>query len=164
MATICEKLGICDLNQSDIPVPDIKNTVFNDHYKELLEQVAKSKKMVKHKDDDFSDVQDYMKWKSVEQSRMAFRIRSEMVNEVRGNFKDRYRRKGGEDALTCQECPTGVMETQSHCVICPKWQDLRTGLELDKMDDLVTFFQRLHKEQLKGRTGSPVSAQNVSIV
>ena len=59
VATICEKLGKCDLKQSDVPVPDIKNTVFNDHYKELLQHITESKKTVKN--DYLSDVQDYIK-------------------------------------------------------------------------------------------------------
>ena len=35
-----------------------------------------------------------MKEKSVENSRMAIRIRCEMVKEVNGNFKDKHSRKG----------------------------------------------------------------------
>ena len=31
---------------------------------------------------------------SVEQCRMAFRIRCKMVDEKKGNFKDKYRRRG----------------------------------------------------------------------
>ena len=140
----------------------IKKAVFNHHYLELKEQLAKSKKMTNHKEDDFTQIQPYMKWNSVDQCRMAFRVRSEMVDEIRGNFKDKYRRTGGEAALACQVCPSGLIETQSHCVQCPKWQDLRLWLELNKMEDLVTFFQRLLNEKVKGRTGSLRAAQRVS--
>ena len=64
-----------DLNDNDIPAASIKKAIFNHHYQELQEQVAKSKKMLDHKDDDFTQVQEYMKYKSVDQSRIAFRIR-----------------------------------------------------------------------------------------
>ena len=120
--------------------------------------------MLSHKEDDFTKVQEYMKWKSVDQSRTAFRIRSEMVDEVRGNFKDKWKRKGGEAALACQECPSGMMETQSHCDTCPKWEDIRTGLDMNKLEDMVTFFQRFLTERVKGRTGSLGAAQQVSSV
>ena len=43
--------------------------------------MAKSKKIMKYKEEDFTEVQEYMKGKSVEQSRMAFRVRSELVNK-----------------------------------------------------------------------------------
>ena len=36
-----------------------------------------------------------MKGKSVDKCRMAFRIRCEMVKEIKGNYKDKYRRMGG---------------------------------------------------------------------
>ena len=68
--------------------------------------------MMAHKDDNFKEVQPYMKGKSVENARLAFRIRCEMVNEIRGNYKDKYRRIGGEGALICQDCPDGVPQTQ----------------------------------------------------
>ena len=126
--------------------------------------MAKSNKMLGHKDDNFTQVQEYRKWKSVDQSRIAFRIRSETVDEVRGNFKDKWKRKGGEAALACQECPSGLMETQSHCVTCPKWQDIRMGLDMNKIEDLVTFFQRFLTEKVKCRTGSQGAAQQVSSV
>ena len=55
--------------------------------------------MMKYKDEDFSKPQSYLNEKSVENSRMAFRIRSEMVQDIRGNYKDKYSRHGGEHAL-----------------------------------------------------------------
>ena len=80
---------------------------------------------------------------------MSFRIRSEMVQEVRANYKDKYRRKGGEQALLCQEYTCGVIETQSHCLECPKWKSLRLGLDVEKLEDMVVFFQKLLKERSK---------------
>jgi hypothetical protein len=85
---------------------------------------------------------------------MAFRIRCEMVKEIKGNFKDKYRRKGGEEALKCDDCDCDQVETQSHCLVCPHWNDIRRGLELDKMDGMVTFFQRLILERLRDKIGS----------
>ena len=45
--------------------------------------------MLKHNDEDFGEVQEYMRIKSVDYCRMAFRIRCEMVPEIKGNFKDK---------------------------------------------------------------------------
>ena len=83
---------------------------------------------------------------------MASKIRCEMVPEIKGNFKDRYRRKGGEEALKCEECSTGEIESQSHSLECPKWDSIRNGLELHKLEDMVTFFQKLLGERMKTKS------------
>ena len=105
---------------------------------------------MKHKENNFQEVQDYMLDKNVEKSRMSFRIRCEMVPEVKGNFKDKHRRKGGEDALICNDCSNNEIQTQSHCLVCPKWDSFRSGLEMNKLDDLVIFFQRLLMKKQRG--------------
>ena len=118
--------------------------------------------MKKHEDNTFTDVQPYFKGKSVDNIRMAFRIRTELVEEVRGNFKDKFKRKGGEAALECQECFSGQIETQDHCLECPRWQEIRKGLELNKIEGMVTFFQRLLSERMDKKNGSIGAAQPVS--
>ena len=95
-----------------------------------------------------------MNGKVVSNCRMAFSIRCEMVNEVKGNHKDKYRRKGGEEALKCEDCHSNQIQTQTHCLTCPHWEDIRKGLEIDKIEGMVTFFQRMLKERLRERTGS----------
>ena len=133
--------------------------MINHHYLEVKSKVESSKKMMSHKDDNFKEVQPYMKGKSVENVRLAFRIRCEMVNEIRGNYKDKYRRIGGEGALICQDCPDGVTQTQSHCLVCPKWKQFRSDLELSNMPDLVKYFQRMLLERSKVKTGSNGAAR-----
>ena len=98
--------------------------------------------MMKHQNDDFRNVQGYMKEKSIEKSRTAFKIRCEMIPEIKGNFKDRYRRIGGEEALKCHKCSTGEIESQSHCLVCPSWENIRNALEVNKLDAMVIFFQK----------------------
>ena len=154
VSDICNELNILDINDQDIPEGVLKRAVFDHHLEEIKEKVSNSKKMMKHKEDNFQEVQDYMLDKNVEKSRMSFRIRCEMVPEVKGNFKDKHRRKGGEDALICNDCSNNEIQTQSHCIVCPKWDCIRSGLEMNKLDDLVIFFQRLLMEKTKGRSGS----------
>ena len=62
-----------------------------------------------------------------------------MVNEVRGNFKSKYVRNGGEAALLCDNCDQRQVETQSHCLICPKWEGIRQGLDVTTIEGLTTF-------------------------
>jgi hypothetical protein len=65
--------------------------------------------------------------------------------------KNHYTRNGGESALVCDNCECGVIETQSHCMVCPKLEGIRQGLDLTKIDDLSTFFQQLLAERAKVR-------------
>ena len=77
-----------------------------------------------------------------------------LVKEIKGNYKDKYRRMGGEQALKCDDCGGDQVQTQSHCLVCPHWDNIRGDLDLEKMDGMVTFFQRLLAERLQGKTGS----------
>ena len=38
---------------------------------------------------------------------------------------------------------------QSHCLECPAWEQLREGLNLKKIDDLVIFFRKMLAEMSK---------------
>ena len=133
--------------------------MFDHHYGEIKSKIASSKKMMSHKDEDFTEVQNYIKGKSVEHIRVAFRIRCEMVPEIRSNYKDKYKRKGGEAAVLCPEFPAQEMETQSHCLVCPRWEDIRSGLDLTRIDDMVLFFQKLLNERMKAKSRSQGAAQ-----
>ena len=149
---ICSELGIPNLNYHDIPASHIKKAILHHHDKNMMEEVAKSKKMMKHTNNDVSKVQKYMLGKSVDNCRMAFRIRCEMVNDIKDNFKDKYKRLGGEAALKCEDCSEDQIQTQSHCLICPHWEEIRIGLTLDSIDGVVTFFKQLLLERSREKT------------
>ena len=91
---ICRELGIPDTTVREVSKGEVKRLILVHHDRQLLEDVEKSNKMRQHSADNFEDVQEYLKGKSVENCRMAFRIRCEMVKEVKGNCKDKYRRRG----------------------------------------------------------------------
>jgi hypothetical protein len=151
---ICKQLTIPDLNENTLTAGQIKTAVYDHHDRKLVEDVGKCKKMMEHKNDNFSKVQDYMTGKSVDSCRLAFRIRCELVKEIKGNFKDKYRRKGGADAILCDDCNRKEIQTQSHCLVCPHWEEIRRGLPLDKLEGMVIFFQRMLQEKSRGRLGS----------
>ena len=147
---ICHALGIPDANELIITKQEVKRAIVQHHYNDMVESVKEKKKLDAIKEDDFSDVQPYFKDKSVENVRMAFKIRTEMVPEIPGNYKNKYRVKGSEtDGLKCSECEEDVIWTQSHCLTCPAWSEIREGLELTKIEDLVVFFRKLLVERLR---------------
>ena len=93
------------------------------------------------KDEDFSETQDYFKNKSVESTRMAFKVHSKMVADIPCNFKNKYKKEG----LICSYCTQGEEMEQGHCIKCPAWSELRQGLDLTNIMDLVVFFRNLLK-------------------
>ena len=87
---------------------------------------------------------------SVENTRMGFMIRTQMVPKIPGNFKNKYRVRGTErEGLVCTECPEEEIMTQSHCLTCSAWSELREGLDLTLTGDLVKFFRKLLVEREK---------------
>ena len=142
------------MNENIISEVDIKRAILDHHDRELVDEIAKSKKMMRHKDDSFKSVQNYMEGKSLDNCRMAFRIRCELVKEIKGNFKDKYRRREGDQGLICDDCDSEEIQTQSHCLECPNWEDLRRGIDVTKIDDLVKYFQQMLTERLRRKSGS----------
>ena len=96
---ICNQVGIPDLNNVIVSKEETKAAIIDHHYKDLKEQLGKSTgKLEKIKDDYFSEIQGYFSDKSVENTRMAFKVRSEMVPDINGNFKNKFRKKETGDA------------------------------------------------------------------
>ena len=124
--------------------------IFEHHYKDIVEIVNKQTKLETIRGEDFRNIPEYFDEKSIENSRMSFKIRSHMVPDIPGNFKNRYRGSGSaRDGLVCDQCQEGEIFTQSHCLTCPAWSDLREGLELSKISDLVSFFRKLLVERAR---------------
>ena len=60
----------------------------------------------------------------------------------------------------CTHCQEEVVMDQAHCIVCPAWEDIRQGLDMREIMDLVKFFQRMldkldkEKKKKKGSAGS----------
>ena len=147
---ICEEIGIPDVNYVKVSKHDIKKAIFENHYNDMVKIVKTKTKLENIQDEDFHEIQDYFGDKSVENTRMAFRIRTQMVRDIPGNYKNKYKVKGTvNEGLVCSECDTGEILTQSHCLTCLTWAELRTGLDLTNIQDLVVFFRKLLVERAK---------------
>ena len=80
----------------------------------------------------------------MENTRLAFRVRTKLVKNIPGNFKNMY--KNNKEGMKCSHCSEDIL-TQSHCVICPGMGELRDGLDMENIADMVTFFRRLMKKR-----------------
>ena len=150
VAEICAKIGISDVNRTKVNKSDVRKAVFEHHYEEMINVVKDQKKLEDIKEDDFREVQNYFAGKSVVDTRMGFRIRTQMVPQIPANFKNKYRVRGTEsEGLVCLECDEGEIMTQSHTLTCSAWTELREGLDLSNIKDMVVFFRKLLVEREK---------------
>ena len=151
VSEICEEVDIPDINDFVVSKGTIRTAIFEHHYSFMMgEMEEKYKKLEDIKNEDFREVQEYIKNKSVYIGRMAFKIRTKMVSDIPANFKNKFRVKKGEDeCLVCLYCDEGQLMDQAHCLQCVKWVDMREGLDLTNIEDLVNFFSQMLKEKTK---------------
>ena len=93
MKEICDTINIPDVNEVFLPKTVIKKAVFDHHLKEMKKEVMSMKKLEQIKNDDFSHVQDYFMNKSIENARMSFKLRSQMLENIPGNFKKHIQKR-----------------------------------------------------------------------
>ena len=89
-----------------------------------------------------------MKQKSLADSRLIFRLRTEMV-DVKDNMRNKY--KGSQ--VHGDACNMKEPESQVHVMACPGYEDLRAGKDMMKDEDLVSYFREvlLLREKRKHR-------------
>ena len=88
---------------------------------------------------------------------MAFRIMSQMVDEIPCNFKKIYSKRNNSSdqnyGLFCPHCQNRQLFIQKHVLSCLKWTELRGDLNMNSINDLVTFFKGLLVEKEKMESG-----------
>ena len=91
---ICQEIGLEDLNDNDICKEKVKEEIFYHHYKEMKEDMSKLTKLEDIKNEDFREVQDYMKCCAIEQARLTFSLRSKMY-DCCANYDGKYDEDNG---------------------------------------------------------------------
>ena len=84
---ICREIGVENVNEKVVSRQELKTAVEWHNIKEAKEDMEKLKKMAGVRNQDFRKPQEYMKERSVEKARQAFRVRSKMIKSVKMNFK-----------------------------------------------------------------------------
>ena len=135
------------VNINFVPIKVIKEAIFMHHYADMKTALEGSSKLENIKHKDFRKPQKYMEEKSIENGRLAFRIRSKRVNKIPDNFKNKF--KNDPQWLKCNYCSSGEVLSQSHCLMCPAWVEIREGLDMEEIKDLTLFFRRMLMERAK---------------
>ena len=121
----------------------------------MLHLFETSKKLKDIKSDNFRGMQEYFNDRNLANSRMKFKIRTKMVENVPGNFKNRF--KYSETGLNCSSCK--IEMTQDHCALCPARAELRAGLNMDNIDDVVIYFRRYLTHEKKSKNSASLQDQ-----
>ena len=80
-------VGLEDINQKEVDKEAMEEAIFFQNYKEMKQDLQGFKKLEEIKHNDFTKMPEYMEDKSLENARMAFRIKSKMVQSIKMNYK-----------------------------------------------------------------------------
>ena len=97
----------------------------------------KMKKMSKLKDkvEETFEMKDYLRNKIIIEARTMFKFRSKMF-KCKMNFKNVQTFK--EDLWLCDSCQSQI-DTQSHVLFCPAYQQLRIDKDIKNDEDLIKY-------------------------
>ena len=145
---LCQALGLPDIIKERISKPKwenmVKKAVLESHEEELTAEVQSKRKLEGIVDEDMKR-KDYFKQKSLEDTRMLFRIRTRML-DLKANFKNKPAFR--KDGWVCDGCKKEV-ETSGHVMSCQAYELIREGKDLSTDRDLVQFFKEVMKIRMK---------------
>ena len=147
VSKICHEIGIPNVNDEFVPTKAIKEAISSHHYSDMKKDLESSSKLEEIKHEEFREPQKYMHERSIENGRLAFQIRSKMVKDIPANFKNKF--KKDSEGLKCKYCTSDDILSQSHCLVCPAWQELRVGLDMKQIKDLTIFFRKMLLERAR---------------
>ena len=93
---------------------------------------------------------DYFKELNVNDSRVRFKIASEMLPSIKMNFQSD--KKFTADCWTCDGCRDGLTDkrdSQNHVIFCEAYEEFRIGKDLSKDQDLVDYFKSVIEHRMK---------------
>ena len=140
---IAKELNITDdYNSEEVNMKTFKNITKGkiklENENLIRKKIQKYSKMEETKDELFEQ-KDYLKKMNLEQIRTQFRIRTKML-DAKFNFKNKA--SYAEQNWLCDSCEKAV-ETQSHILWCPAYQNLRQDKDLNSDKDLVDYFMKV---------------------
>ena len=139
-SAICKELEIPDINHSVVPNGTIKKAIKEHRKKQLVELMGRSEKMASLVEDENGEAKEYMMVKNIADSRIMFRVRTRMVA-----FKENMKNMYGRTNLQCEQCNTGMIESQTHVLMCPGYSEQRVGVDLGTMDGLIKYYRDVMK-------------------
>ena len=120
----------------------IKQIVLDKNKDDLIEMSRKYKKINFDSETDLNTRHHFMHELNVDDARMLFKIRSNMVPSIQMNFpNDKTFTSNMWLCVGCKVC----LDTQTHVTLCKSYESTRTGLDLSQDRDLVEYFRNIVK-------------------
>ena len=143
VADICQQTGLPNVCVEYLRREDVEEAIVTHHLMKIKKEMEPLSKLDKIKNQDTRSMQDYMKQKSLENSRLEFLWETNMI-DTRMNMKGRYK-KNQYEIPHCQEgSQSGVLETSEHLLSCSSYADLREGTNPDLvMEERVVYLRRV---------------------
>ena len=105
----------------------------------MKEKLQSYDKLENLKEEEFGQ-KDYLKTLTMEEARMFFRVRTKMVKCKLNQSSDPRNRAS---LWRCSGC--GYIDSQTHILHCPSYQDLREGKDLNSDRDVANYFKEVLK-------------------
>ena len=131
---LCEELNLPDITTDVVSRYDINRRIEEGNKKEIMEEMKKSSKMKGLADEDF-ERKPYLEHKNVTEARVKFAQRSAMFPCKTNYMSDPSFR---EDLFVCDSCESAI-DTMSHVMICPAYQQLREGKDVNSDKDVLEY-------------------------
>ena len=145
MVNICKEIGLKNICIEDVSKNDIKIAVRLHHLKCLKEEMKDLEKCSDLLKQDLSKPQSYFTSKSMEESRVSFRVQVRMI-DCPGNMKGKYiGRMGCTACLPWREAKgeEEVTATQDHLTKCPAYSFIRENYDMSSFSDITKYFMKL---------------------
>ena len=78
------------MNNEFVQTKSIQTAIIDHHYQDMKIQITGYKKLENMADEDLREVQTYFNGKYVAKGRLAFRIRSQILDNIPANFKSKF--------------------------------------------------------------------------
>ena len=115
----------------------IRKAVSEKNEKDLKDDMEKYSKLDEMKKERF-EIKKYLTDMSMYDARTLFRIRTRMIKCKMNQPSDK---KNKETLWKCSGCDN--IDTQTHILWCPAYQDLREGKSLSNDADIVEYFKKV---------------------
>ena len=138
---IAKELNITDeLETMDIKnFKNLVNTKIHSYNEKILRLEMKKGSKLLHKIDEQYELKNYFKELRVEEVRLKFRLETKMV-DAKFNFKNK--KNYARELWQCDSCENAI-ESQSHLLWCPAYQQLREGKDLKNDKHLINYIKKV---------------------
>ena len=137
---ICQELNIPNITKQCISKPEIIDAIKKEMKKELIGKMKNMSKL-KDKTGESFERKQYLENKVILEARTMFRFRTGMY-QCKMNFRNVQAFK--EDMWRCDSCQSQI-DTQSHVLFCPAYQQLRAGKDIQNDEDLTKYLVKVLK-------------------